>query len=84
MRQVDKGTSKAGAELLRQRLHVIGRRRDVRFDCYDPSIAFLHDIAAQKDDRIGRHPCGCGAIEGENGGLAVDLDSNSSRTVAVG
>ena len=81
---MDIGASEAGAQLLGQRLHVVGSRCNVPFVCHDPGIALLHGITAQKDYRIGRCTFGCSAIEGENVDLAVDLDSNSSRTVAIG
>lgn len=78
------GTTEAGAQLLGQRLHVVGRRCNVPFVGHDLVVALLHGITAQKDQRVGRGTFGRGAIEGENVRLAVDLDAHSSRTVAIG
>ena len=81
---MDVGANEAGAQLFGQRLHVVGRRCNVPLVGHDLIIAFLHGIAAQKDQRVGRCTFGRGAIEGEHVRLAVDLDSHSSWTVAIG
>ena len=83
-RQVDIRASEANAQLLGQRLHVVGSRYNVPFVCHDAIVPLLHGITAQKDYRVGSCTFGRSAIEGENVGLAVDLDPNSSRTIAVG
>ena len=80
---MDVGAIEAGAQLFGQRLHIVGRRCNVPFVCHDLIIALLHGITAQKDQRVGRCTFGRGAIEGENVRLAVDLDSHSSRAVAI-
>jgi hypothetical protein len=43
-----------------------------------------HVITAEKVCRVGGRTFGRSAIEAENVGFAVELDSNSSRTIAMG
>ncbi len=74
----------AGAQLFGERLDVVGRRCNVPLVGDDLAIALLHGIPAQKDDGVGRRTFGRSTIEGENLRLAVDLDRNASRTVAIG
>ena len=77
------GAAESGGELLGQRLHVVGRGRQVKVVGGESGFAQLDGIAAQEDHRIGARAFGTGAIEGEHIAQAVDVDPDAARTVAL-